>query len=655
MPLTRRTFLELSATTSASLAIAGRRSFAFASLAPTVEVENPLSVYPNRGWEKVYLDQYRYDATSTWVCSPNCTHECRMRGFLRNGVLIRSEQNYDNHRIADLYGNVATAAWNPRGCSNGFTYQRRVYGPYRLKGPIVRQGWKSWADAGFPELSPALKSKYKFDDRGNDEWVKVSWDQALDYAARGFIAIATRYSGDEGKKRLLSQGYPEEMLTHWEGAGTRTCKLRGGMGLLGVMGKYGMYRFANMLAIMDTHIRGVEPKDAKGGRNWSNYTWHGDQAPGHPFVHGLQASDCDFNDLRHTKLHVQIGKNLVENKRPDSHFFIETMERGAKIVVVSPEYSPPATKSDYWISVRPNADTALLLGIAKILIDNKWYDADFVKKFTDFPLLVRLDNGKRLLAKDLFKGYQDADLDETATHKVLHLHPEERAIVPDHVVFDEKSGKHVALCHADVGEVLDTKGLSPALEGKWTLDLADGSRVEVSTLFSLYKDVHLKDYDVDSVVEMTAAPKELVLRLAKDIATIKPVAIHVGEGLNHWFHATEMNRAAYLPVILTGNVGKPGAGSHTWAGNYKAALFQGAEGVGPGFKGWVAEIPSTRISIPPPTARTSCPSPTARTRSRPTGTTGEKPSSSQHPKDGRKCFTGQDPHAEPHQRSGSPT
>ncbi len=43
--------------------------------------------------------------------------------------------------------------------------------------------------------------------------------------------------------------------------------------------------------------------------------------------------------------------------------------------------------------------------------------------------------------------------------------------------------------------------------------------------------------------------------------------------------------------MLTGNIGKPGAGCHTWAGNYKAALFQGSPWTGPGFKGWVAEDP----------------------------------------------------------------
>ncbi|MDA0999016.1 MAG: molybdopterin-dependent oxidoreductase [bacterium] len=350
MKISRRQFL---AASGAGLVSWSGRGLALAALRPIEDMGNPLTNYPNRGWEKVYRDQYRVDGSFTWICSPNCTHECRLRAFTRNGIVLRAEQNYDNHKITDIYGVKATHHWNPRGCPNGFTFQRRMYGPYRLRYPMIRRGWKQWADDGFPELNDENKKKYMFDARGRDTFVRASWDEAYTYASKGFIQIAKTYSGDEGKRRLLAQGYDPAMLAHWNGAGTRTMKFRGGMGLLGVIGKYGMYRFANTMSLVDTHVRGVSPKRARGGRAWSNYTWHGDQAPGHPFVHGLQASDCDFNDLRNSKLHIHMGKNLVENKRPDTHFFIECMERGAKVVVVAPEYSPPATKADYWIPIRP--------------------------------------------------------------------------------------------------------------------------------------------------------------------------------------------------------------------------------------------------------------------------------------------------------------
>ncbi len=581
----RREFLK-----GTAAAVLGSSKFAFGLLQPVADVPNPLAAYPSRDWEKVYLDQYRYDSSFTWVCSPNCTHECRLRAFVRNGVVVRTEQNYDNHRIGDLYGNKATHHWNPRGCSNGYTFQRRVYGPYRLKHPLIRKGWKQWADDGFPELTVANKTKYKFDSRGTDELIRATWDEAYGYAAKGLVHVAKTYSGEEGKKKLLAQGYAPEMLEHWGGAGTRTIKCRGGMGLLGVIGKYGMYRFGNGLALLDAKIRGVDHEKAKGSRTWSNYTWHGDQAPGHPFVHGLQAADCDFNDLRNTRLHIQIGKNLVENKRPDNHFFIECMERGAKIVTISPEYSPPATKSDYWIPIRPATDAALLLGITKLLIDEKKYDAKFVKEFTDFPLLVRTDTLKRLSPADVIPGYKLKDMKDGPSMKLHGLKPEQREKLGDYVVWDAKSNSPKAVSRDDVGERFAALEIDPALDGKFKLKTVDGKEIEVRPLFEMYK-THLKDYDIDSVFEMTRVPKELIRRLTDDIATLSPVAIHVGEGINHWFHATEMNRASYLPLILTGNIGKPGAGGYTWAGNYKAALFQGSAWSGPGFKGWVAEDP----------------------------------------------------------------
>jgi nitrate reductase alpha subunit len=123
--------------------------------------------------------------------------------------------------------------------------------------------------------------------------------------------------------------------------------------------------------------------------HWSNYTWHADQAPGHPFV-TVQNADCDFNDLTNSRLHIQVGKNLVENKMPESHFFHDLLENGGKIVTITPEYSPPATKSDYWIPVRAGlSDTSVFLGVAKI-IRRKGLQP-FVKRFTDLPLLIRTD------------------------------------------------------------------------------------------------------------------------------------------------------------------------------------------------------------------------------------------------------------------------
>jgi nitrate reductase alpha subunit len=561
-----------------------------------VRVDNPLGIYPARDWEKVYRDQYRYDSSFTWVCAPNDTHMCRLRAFVRNGIMLRSEQNYDHDRCGDLYGNKATKAWNPRGCPKGYTMQRRVYGPYRLKGPVLRKGWKEWADAMFPSLSenPELRTKYKFDDRGTDAFVRVSWDEAYRYLADGLEAVSKTYSGDAGRARLVKDGYDELMIDQVHGAGTRTIKVGSNLPIHGVIGKFGIYRLANLLGLLDYHLRGLkDPGQAHGGRDWNEYTWRGDQAPGHPYVHGLQTSDMDMNDLRFTKLVIQVGKNLIENKMPESHWLNEVMERGGKLVDIAPEYNCPATKSNYWIGVRPGlSDIAVFLGITKILIDEHWYDEGFVRRFTDFPLLVRTDTLKRLRPEEVIEGYKPKDLQNGPSYIIQGLTAAQRRRLGDFTVWDPKAKKVVAVSRDDVGERMPVP--EAALTGTFEVKLRDGTKVEAMPIFEMYRR-HLADYDLKTVEEICGAAPALVRRLAEDIWKTsqagQPVAIHLGEGINHYFHATLHNRATYLPLLLTGNIGKHGAGVYTWAGNYKGALLQASSWSGPGVGSFTQEDP----------------------------------------------------------------
>jgi len=639
--MTRRSFLKLSGAATLAAYALGKPSLAFLRAAPGID--NPLLSYPNRNWEEIYRDQYAYDDTFTFVCAPNDTHMCRLRAFRRNGVVVRIEQNYDGDRYGDPQGNHSTVAWNPRGCPKGYTLHRRVYGPYRAKYPAIRKGWKAWADAGFPSLSdkPALRKKYRFAGRGEDGFVRVSWDEVNDYLARALRAIAKTYSGDVGRRRLLEKDrYEPEMLEHWEGSGVRTMKLGSSLPLHGVAGKFSLFRFANMLSLLDADVRGVGPEKAFGARDWSEYTWRGDQAPGFPFVHGLQASEVDMNDMRRSRLVVMIGKNLVENKMPDSHWFHEVMERGGKIVSIIPEYGAPSSKSDYWIPVRAGlSDTALLLGVAKALIDSGRYDAEFLKRFTDMPLLVRLDTLKRVRANEVFPGYQN-QLPPDAPSFTLHgLTAEQYAKLGDRVVFDASSGAVQAVTREDVGDHLAQRRIDPALDYKGRLTLADGSTVEVATVLSMYRE-HLADYDLDTVVEITGAPKELVQRLVDDLATIKPASIHVGEGVNHYFHATLHNRASYLVAMLTGNIGIPGASVSTWAGNYKGGIFHAAPWHGPGIGGFVNEDPFKPL-LDPGARYTAA---TSRHTSHGEETSywgyGDRPLVVETPAAGRKVFTG---------------
>ena len=463
MFLSRRQFLKVTTGTVAAVALADK-ALALTALQPVVEVGNPLGEYPDRAWERVYHDQYRYDSSFTWCCSPNDTHACRIRAFVRNGVVMRVEQNYDHQTYEDLYGNRGTFAHNPRMCLKGYTMHRRVYGPYRLKGPLMRRGWKAWMDAGSPEFTNDVMAKYKFNARYLDDMLRVSWDTAFTYIAKAMLIIAERYSGEAGARRLREQGYPPEMIEMTKGSAVRCFKFRAGMPILGVIGKMGITRMnGGCGALLDTYIRKVKPHQAQGGRYWSNYTWHGDQNPAHPFWNGIQASDIDMNDMRFSKLNTSWGKNFVENKMPEAHWKLESIERGARCVVITPEYNPTAYRADYWIPVRPATDAALFLGACKIIFDENMHDHDFCAAYTDMPILVRSDTLQYLDPRDVIQGYQLPDFSKTYSGKVQTLDPAKIARLGGFMVWDINKNQAVPIHRELVGWHFRNSGIEPAM------------------------------------------------------------------------------------------------------------------------------------------------------------------------------------------------
>lgn len=545
-----------------------------------LNVKNPIDAYPNRGWEEIYRNIYRSDREFKFNCVPNDTHNCKLVASVRNGIVTRIEQSYDTHKYSDLYGNKATANWNPRGCLKGFTLARRVYGPYRIKYPMVRSGWMEWVKAGFPDPSTP-ENQEKYFKRGQDSWVKLSWDESTELTALALKHIAQKYSGDSGAQLLKSQGYNHEMIEAMDGAGTQTMKLRPGMPACAIMRLEALARFGNMFALLDSHVRGVGPDKAKGGRFWSSYTWHGDLDPGTPMVTGIQTFDPEFADHRNAKLYVLVGKNFVENKMPEAHWFTELIERGGKIVVVSPDYNATSSKADYWLTVRPGSDTALFLGVCNIMIQEKLYDEDFIKRFTDLPLLVREDTLKILRASDVIEDYKNKKLENLGPQIIDE---EMRQEWGDYVVWDKKTNSPSVVTRDDVGEWFDKLGIDPEILGTFTAKLKDGTEVKVKTVLQLQKEV-CSEYDLDKVHDMTGSPKDLIVQMARDFGTIKPVQIHNGEGVNHYFHSDIKDRVLWIILAMTGNVGKPGANFGHWAGNYRTAGF------GVGLLPYVAEDP----------------------------------------------------------------
>ena len=554
-------------------------------------VDNPLSGYPNRDWEKHYRNLYHSDSSFTFLCAPNDTHNCLLNAHVKNGVVTRISPTFGFSKATDLQGNRASQRWEPRVCQKGLALVRRFYGDRRCKRPMMRKGFKQWVEDGFPrDPQTGAVDADKYLRRGRDAWVAVNWDEALKYSAQAMANIAATYTGEQGKQYLLAQGYDPLMVDATQGAGTQTLKFRGGMMALGATRIMAQYRMANTMALLDAHIRNLGPDKAVGARGWDNFTWHTDLPPGHPMVTGQQSVDFDLCNVEHSKLVLVWGMNWICTKMPDSHWLTEARMKGTKIVVIACEYSATMNKADEALIVRPGTTPALALGMAQVVVSEKLYDLDYVNSYTDLPLLVRMDTGKMLQAREVFPDYQSAQLtnglmiaktreDIPSPHLqgVAVVSQEKREQWGDYVCWDSTNQAPAVMTRDQVGQFFRDSGVQPQLEGTVRVRLADGTTVDCRTVFDVTREMLDGSYTPEQVEKLTWAPADAIRGLARQIAANpEKVSFAMGMGPNQFFNNDLKDRNVFLLAALTRNVGFLGGSVGSYSGNYRVAFFSGA-------------------------------------------------------------------------------
>jgi hypothetical protein len=180
--------------------------------------------------------------------------------------------------------------------------------------------------------------------RGYDQFVRITWDEAVAVAAKTIDDVARTYNGEEGAALLEGQGYEPVMVEAMHGAGVQVIKMRGGMPLLGAGRVFGFYRFANMLALLDAKIRpDAPPEEIVGSRAFDNYAWHTDLPPGHPMVTGNQTVDAELFTAENSKLIVLIGMNWICTKMP-TPTGSDARLHGARVIVIWPTTAAPGSR-----------------------------------------------------------------------------------------------------------------------------------------------------------------------------------------------------------------------------------------------------------------------------------------------------------------------
>ncbi|NJL26049.1 MAG: molybdopterin-dependent oxidoreductase [Calothrix sp. SM1_5_4] len=346
-----------------------------------------------------------------------------------------------------------------------------------------------------------------------------------------------------------------------------------------------MYRFANLLALMDAKLRGVGPDKASAARGWDSYSWHTDLPPGHPMVTGAQTNDFDLFATEHAKLIIPWGMNWITTKMPDSHWLTEARLKGAKVAAVTVEYSATASKCDEVAIIRPGTDPAFALGLAQIIIKKNLHDKDWVAKNTDLPFLIRMDNLQPLRPQDVIEGYESPALSSVKFLKKGEKADPSRsqqsapeAMKEDfqpYVVMDQ-SGKLVPVTRDDFGPNFAKLGVKPRLSASGKLKLVNGESVRVRSGFHLLEEYLNKNFTPDKTSAITGCPVQGLTKLAEMIAANKEKTLFaVGMGPNQFFNADLKDRAIFLVAALTRNIGFPGGNVGSYAGNYRAAIIDG--------------------------------------------------------------------------------
>lgn len=545
------------------------------------EIDNPLDYYPDRNWEKIYRNQYRYDSYFHFLCAPNDTHNCLLRSYVKNGVITRIGPSYGYGKAKDIYGNKSSHRWDPRLCQKGLVMIRKIYGPRRVKHPMVRIGFKKWYEAGFPrDENGRIPAKYL--NRGKESFVRVTFEEAYKITAMAMQNIAATYSNENGKNLLEKQNYDPAMIETMQGAGTQVLKFRGGMPLLGATRIFGMNRFANSIALLDSKIRNIDKEKAVGGRVMDSYSWHTDLPPGHTMTCGQQTIDFDLATVENAKMVVCWGMNWISTKMPDSHWLTEARIKGTKVITVACEYQSTSNKADDVIVLRPGSDPAFALGLANVIINENLYDKDFILSNTDLPFLVRMDTLTLLKPQDIIENYAPKPLKNTSLLKEKEKAPpnikQNKQITTqklrdewgDFVVWDQDKNGTKVLTRDDAA----IKG-NFALSGEFTVKTIKGEKIKVKPVFELMKE-HASYFTPQVTSEICHVDKDAVISLAREIAKNKSkTLIPVGMGPNHFFNNDLKDRAIFLVCALTKNIGFKGGNIGSYAGNYRGAYFNG--------------------------------------------------------------------------------
>ncbi|WP_109355433.1 nitrate reductase subunit alpha [Sphingorhabdus sp. EL138] len=403
----------------------------------------------DRRWEDGYRKRWQHDKIVRSTHGVNCTGSCSWKVYVKGGIVTWETQQTDYPRTRPDIPNH-----EPRGCSRGASYSWYIYSANRVKYPLIRSRlmrlWREARKTMEPVAAWAsiVDDKAKRDSytkiRGHGGFIRAKWDEVTEIIAAANAYTAKKYGPD----RVIGFSPIPAMSMVSYAAGSRYMSLLGGTCM-------------------------------------SFYDWYCDLPPASPMTWGEQTDVPESADWYNSGFLMLWGSNVPQTRTPDAHFYTEARYKGAKSVVVSPDYSEAAKFSDMWLHPKQGTDAALAMAMGHVILREYHLDRqaeyfeEYARKYSDMPMLVRLvEKDGHFIPERLLRASEFKDaLGETENAEWKT------------VAHDELSGK-IVVPNGTVGSRWSEKG-------KWNLEEKESGGKETKL-----KLTNILEDDHDTVVDV---------------------------------------------------------------------------------------------------------------------------------------------------------
>jgi formate dehydrogenase major subunit len=244
-----------------------------------------------------------------------------------------------------------------------------------------------------------------------------------------------------------------------------------------------------------------------------------------------------------------MGSNMAECHPVGFQWVIEARNRGAKVIHVDPRFTRTSAMANLHVPLRAGSDIAFLGGIVNYILENeRWFD-EYVKHYTNAPVIV--DEGFKD-AEDLDGFFSGWDADErkyrndTWQYAGMEVSP---------AAGQRELG-------AQIGEAAGHGAAGGSLQHGEPPE-EDMQLQHPRCVFQLLKK-HFRRYTPELVEEVCGVSKELFLEVAETLCENsgreRTSAFCYAVGWTQHTVGVQYIRTAAIVQLLLGNIGRPGGG-----------------------------------------------------------------------------------------------